>query len=84
MGFILYLTASIIRLFIAMRFSLSTAMIANQVGMAAEFLAMAWWLGVFWGEEKPEEKLVEEATPGQVDEMVAKYIRSVEEAARQL
>ena len=84
MGFILYLTASVICIFIAMRLSFSAGMIANQVEAAAEFLAMAWWLGVFWGEEKPEEKLVEEATPGQVDEMVAKYIRSVEEAARQL
>ena len=84
MGFILYLTASVTCIFIAMRLSFSAGMIANQVTAAAEFLAMAWWLGVFWGEEKPEEKLVEEATPGQVDEMVAKYIRTVEEAARQL
>jgi hypothetical protein len=51
-GFIFYLTASVICLFVSMRFSLSTAMIANQVDMAAEFLTMAWWLGVFWGEEK--------------------------------
>ena len=84
MGFILYLTASVTCIFIAMRLSFNAGMIANQVEAAAEFLAMAWWLGVFWGEEKPEEKLVEEATPGQVDEMVAKYIRTVEEAARQL
>jgi hypothetical protein len=59
-------------------------MIANQVEAAVEFLVMAWWLGVFWGEEKSEEKLAEEATPRQVDEMVAKYIKTVEEAARQL
>jgi hypothetical protein len=84
MGFILYLTASVICNFIAMRFSFSAGMIANQVAAAAEFLAMAWWLGVFWGEEKLEEKLAEEATPRQVDEMVAKYIRTVEEAARLL
>jgi hypothetical protein len=84
MGFILSLAASVISTFIAMRFSLSTAMIANQVGMAADFLAMAWWLGVFWGEEKSEEKLVEEATPRQIDEMVEKYIRTVEEATRRL
>jgi hypothetical protein len=84
MGFILYLTASVICNFIAMRFSYSAGMIANQVGPAVEFLVMAWWLGVFWGEEKPEEKLAEEATPRQIDEMVAKYIRTVEETARQL
>jgi hypothetical protein len=84
MGFILYLTASVICIFIAMRFSFSAGMIANQVEAAVEFLVMAWWLGVFWGEEKPEEKLAEEATPRQVDEMVAKYIKTVEEAARQL
>jgi hypothetical protein len=52
--------------------------------MAVDFLSLAWWLGVFWGEEKLEEKLAEEATPGQVDDMVAKYIRTVEEAARLL
>jgi len=84
MGFILYLTVTVIRLFVSARFSLSTAMIANQVGMASEFLAMAWWLGVFWGEEKLEEKPAEEATLRQVDEMVEKYIRTVEEAARLL
>jgi len=79
-GFILYRTASVICVFISMRFSLSTALIANQVEMAAEFLAMAWWLGVFWGEEK----LAEEATPEEVDEMVAKYTTTVEAAARLL
>jgi len=84
MGFIFYLAASVICVFIAMRFSLSTAMIANQAGMAADFLAMAWWLGVFWGEERLEEKPAEEAAPGQVDEMVADYIKTVEEAARML
>ena len=56
MGFILYLTVSVICIFISARFSLSAALIANQVGMAADFLSLAWWLGVFWGEEKlPEE-----------------------------
>ena len=83
-GFILYLTASVVCIFIAMRSSFSAGMIANQVEAAAEFLAMAWWLGVFWGEEKLEEKPAEEATLRQVDEMVEKYIRTVEEAARLL
>jgi len=83
MGFILYLAASVTCIFIAMRFSFSAGMIATQVDAAAEFLAMAWWLGVFWGEEKLEEKPAE-ATPRQVDEMVEKYIRTVEEAARLL
>ena len=79
-GFIFYLTASVICFFISMRFSLSTAMIANQVDMAAEFLTVAWWLGVFWGEEK----LPEEAIPEQVKEMVAKYTKTVEAAAQML
>jgi len=79
-GFIFYLTASVICLFIAMRFSLSTAMIANQVDMAAEFLTMAWWVGVFWGEEKFPEK----ALPEEVKEMVARYSKTVEEAAQML
>jgi hypothetical protein len=48
--------------------------------MAADFLLMAWWLGVFWGEEKlPEEDISEE-----VEEMVARYRRTVEEAAQLL
>jgi hypothetical protein len=80
MGFILYLTASVICLFIAMRFSLSTAMIASQVAMAAEFLAMAWWLGVFWGEEKLSEASISE----QVEETLAHYTNTVEEAAQLL
>ena len=63
MGFILYLTVSVICIFISARFSLSVALIANQVEMAAEFLSMAWWLGVFWGEEK----LPEEATSEQLE-----------------
>ena len=80
MGFIFNLTASVICLFISMRFSLSTAMIANQVDMAAEFLTMAWWLGVFWGEEK----LPEEAISKQVDETETKYPKNLEEAAQML
>jgi len=48
-GFIFYLPASVICLFISMRSSLSVALIANQVDMAAEFLSVAWWLGVFLG-----------------------------------
>jgi len=79
-GFILYLTASAACHFVAMRFSLSTAMFANQVGMAAEFLVMAWWLGVFWGEEK----LPEEDISKLVEETLAHYTHTVEEAARML
>ena len=80
MGFMFYLTASVICLFIAMRFSLSTAMIANQVAMAAEFLTMTWWLGVFWGEEKLPEAPISE----QVEETLAQYANTVEETARML
>lgn len=80
MGFILYLTASVICIFISARFSLSAALFAGQVGMAAEFLSLAWWLGVFWGEEKlPEEDISE-----QVEETVARYSKTVEEAAQLL
>jgi hypothetical protein len=50
--------------------------------MAADFLALAWWLGVFWGEEKLAEP--EAATSEQVEDTVAKYRRSVEEAAQML
>lgn len=82
MGFILYLTVSVTCLFISMRFSLSVAMIANQVDMAAEFLTMAWWLGVFWGEEKRTEREV--ATAEQVEETLAQYTNNVEAAARLL
>lgn len=79
-GFIFYLTASVICLFISMRFSLSTAMIANQVDMAAEFLSVAWWLGVFWGEEKLQEK----AISAQVVEMPSQYGNNVEAVARMM
>jgi len=48
--------------------------------MAAEFLSMAWWLGVFWGEEK----LPEEAISEEVEETVARYRKTVEEAAQML
>ena len=80
MGFILYLTVAVICMFISTRSSLSAALLANQVEMAAEFLSMAWWLGVFWGEEKlPEEDVSEE-----VEETVARYRKTVEEAAQLL
>jgi hypothetical protein len=79
-GFILYLTVAVICIFIRARFSLDAARIAGYVEAAAEFLAMAWWLGVFWGEEK----LPEAAVPEQVKETVAKYIKNVEVAARLL
>ncbi len=79
-GFMLYLTISVITVFIRARSSLGAALVAGQVGMAADFLSLAWWLGVFWGEEK----LPEEATPQEVEEMVARYSKTVEEAARLL
>jgi hypothetical protein len=81
MGFILYLTVSDICIFISARSSLSAALIANQVEMAAEFLTVAWWLGVFWGEEKlPEEAISDQ----QVEETAARYSKTVEEAAQLL
>jgi hypothetical protein len=73
MGFIFYLTASVICLFISMRSSLSVALIANQVEMTAEFLTMVWWFGVFWGEET----LPKEAKSEQVEEMVTQYTKAV-------
>lgn len=69
-GFIFYLTASVICLFIAMRFSLSTAMIANQVDMAAEFLTVAWWFGVFWGEEKLPQAVISAQVEEKFPQMV--------------
>ena len=82
-GFILYFSSSVICNFVAMRFSLSIAMIANQVCMAAEFLVMTWWLGVFWGEEKlPKEASIIEQL--QVAETLAQYTKTVEEAAHLL
>lgn len=80
MGFILYLTVTVIYLFIAARLSLSVALIAGQVQMAAEFLAMAWWLGVFWGEEKPPQA----GRSAQIVEMPAPYRETVEAVARML
>lgn len=92
-GFILYLTVTVICIFIAARFSLSVALIANQVAASAEFLAMAWWLGVFWGEEKlpqaaisaqVEKKLPQSVISGQVEEMPSQYGKTVEAVARML
>jgi hypothetical protein len=91
-GFIFYLIASVICLFVSMRFSLSTAMIANQVEMAAEFLTVAWWLGVFWGDEKPPDKTVSvqvEEFPqaiglARVEEMPNQYGQTVEAVARMM
>jgi hypothetical protein len=80
LGFILYLTASVTCTFISAQLSLSVALIANQVVMAAEFLTMAWWLGVFWGEEK----LPEKAKPAQVAEMPSQYGKNVELIARMM
>ncbi len=79
-GFILYLTVAVICIFIRARFSLDAARIAGHVEESAEFLAMAWWLGVFWGEEKLAEH--EAAIPEQTKEMVAKYRKNMEAAAR--
>jgi hypothetical protein len=80
MGFIIYLTVSVICHFIAARSSLTVGLIGNQVAMAAEFLTMAWWLGVFWGEEK----LPAKAISAQVEEMPAQYGETVEALARML
>ena len=79
-GFILYLTISVICVYIRARFSLAAALIAGQVEMAALFLSLAWWLGVFWGEEKVPEEAISE----QVEEMLAQYTETVEAAARLL
>ena len=79
-GFMLYLTISVSSVFIRARFSLGAALIPGQVGMAAYFLSLAWWLGVFWGEEK----LPVAVTPEQVEEIVARHRQTVEAAARLL
>ena len=79
-GFVLYLTIAVISVFVRARFSLAAGFIAGQAGVAAEFLSLAWWLGVFWNEEK----LPETATPEQVEERVAKYRETVEAATRLL
>src|SRR5580765_4369563 len=62
-GFVLYLTVSVISVFIRARLSLGAALIAGQVGLAAEFLSLAWWLGVFW----EKKKLPEAATPEEIE-----------------
>ena len=79
-GFFFYLTVSAISVFIRARFSLGAAQIAGQVGTLAEFLSVAWWLGVFWGAED----LPEAATSEQAEEMLAKYRMTTEAAARLL
>lgn len=92
-GFILYLTVSVICIFIAARLSLGVALIANQVEMAADFLSLAWWLGVFWGEEKfpqtvisaqVEKKLPQSVFSAQVEEMPGQYGKTMEAVARML
>jgi hypothetical protein len=80
-GFILYLTVAIICIFVGARFSLHAALIAGQVEMAADFLSLAWWLGVFWGEEKLPEAVIFEPVE---EMMVTEYRRTMEEAARLL
>ena len=79
-GFIFYLTVCVVSVFIRARFSMGAALIAGQVAMAAEFLSLAWWLGVFWGEER----LPKATTYEQVGEMMANYRRISEAAARLL
>ncbi|HEY7405013.1 MAG TPA: hypothetical protein VIB39_15920 [Candidatus Angelobacter sp.] len=79
-GFMLYLTVSAVSVLVRARFSLAAALIAGQVGMAAEFLSLAWWLGVFWGEER----LPKAVTYEQVGETMANYRRISEAAARLL
>jgi hypothetical protein len=79
-GFFLYLTVSAISVFIRGRFSFGVAEIASQVGTTAEFLSVAWWLGVFWGAED----LPVAATSEQAEEMLAKYRMTTEAAARLL
>ncbi|HET8889022.1 MAG TPA: hypothetical protein VFQ41_08970 [Candidatus Angelobacter sp.] len=82
MGFILYRTVAVICIFLSARLSLSAALISNQVALAAEFLSVAWWLGVFWGEEKipePEAVIAE-----QVEDVPEQYGKTWEAAARML
>ncbi len=78
-GFMLYLTVFVVSVFIRAHLSMGAALIASQVGIAAEFLSLAWWLGVFWGKEK----LPKAATYEQVGEMMANY-RNISEAAARL
>jgi len=79
-GFIAYRTVALTCLFVAVRFSLGAALIANQVEMAANFLLVAWWLGVFWGEEKPSDAVIS----AQVTEMPTQYRNNVEAVARMM
>ena len=82
MGFLLYRAVAVICIFLAARLPLSAALITNQVAMAAEFLSVAWWLGVFWGEEKLPEPAV--VIPEQVEEMPEQYGKTWETATRML
>jgi len=94
MRFILYRTVSVLCIFISTRFSLNVALIANQVDMAAEFLAVAWWLGVFWGDEKRPQtarsaQVAEKFPPqgissAQVEEMPSRYGNNAEAVARMM
>jgi len=79
-GFIAYRTVALTCLFVAVRFSLGAALIANQVDMAANFLLVAWWLGVFWGEEKLSDAVI---SP-QVTVMPTQYRNNVEAVARMM
>src|SRR6478672_1237123 len=80
-GFIVYLSASVICIFVAARFSPGVALIGNQIRMAAEFLLVAWWLGVFWGEEKDQEKVIS-AQPPQMPNQPSQYGKTLETVAR--
>jgi hypothetical protein len=80
-GFIVYRTVALICLFVAVRFSLGAALIANQVEMAANFLLVAWWLGVFWGEEKFPEKAIS-AQVAQMPNQSSQYGKTLETVAR--
>jgi MFS family permease len=80
LGFILYCTVAVVCIFIEARWSLKVAAIANQVNMAAEFLAVAWWLGVFWGDEN----IRQTAIPTQAEEMPPPYGETLETVARML
>ena len=83
MGFLLYRTVAVVCIFLSARMSLGTALIANQVDAAAEFLAVAWWLGVFWGPEKlPEPEVI--IPEQEVGERPEQYGKNWETAARML
>jgi hypothetical protein len=81
MGFIVYLSASVICIFVAARLSAGVALIGNQIRMAAEFLLVAWWLGVFWGEEKFPEKAIS-AQVAQMPNQSSQYGKTLETVAR--